>query len=468
MTNLSAELISRFIAIVGAQGAITNPEDQLLYLKEWRDLWVGKTPVVLRPSTTEQVSAIMALAYETNTKIVPQSGNTGLVGGQIPNSDGSEILLSLDRMNRMRDVDVLNNTITAEAGVTIKALQDKAAELDQLYPLSLASEGSARVGGTLSTNAGGLNVLAYGSAREHCIGLEIVLADGRILNGLSKLRKDNTGYDLRNIFIGAEGTLGIITAAVLKLVPKPRRVDTAFIAVPTPQAAVELLSLFKQKVSNSMVAFEIMSEIGVHIACKHLAAKRPLADVSPWYVLTELADAPENALEETLEQALENELVTDAVIAQSQTQRDDIWAVRERMSDAQKHEGGSIKHDISVPISSIPKFIEEGTQALHQLMPEARLVAFGHLGDGNLHFNVLQPVAMDKQVYLSHWKEMASIIHALVISYNGSISAEHGIGQLKREDMRLIKSDVQLDIMRGLKNLFDPKGILNPGKVVPR
>lgn len=467
MTMPTPETIERFTAIVGEQGVLREAIDQAPYLHEWRDLWHGKTPLVLRPSSTQQVSQIMALANETATIIVPQSGNTGLVGGQIPHSNGHEILLSLDRMIQVRQVDALNNTIIAEAGVTIKAVQDAAESIDRLYPLSLASEGSCRVGGTLSTNAGGLNVLAYGNARDLCLGLEVVLADGRVLNGLSKLRKDNTGYDLRNIFIGAEGTLGIITAAVLKLFPRPRRVDTAFIAVPSPDAAVKLLSLLKQHTNNRVVAFELMPEIGIGFACKHLAAVRPLQDISPWYVLTELADATETALQEALESALENGLISDATIAQSQAQRDALWAVREKLPDSQKFEGGSIKHDISVPISSIAAFIDEGAAALKTFMPTARLVCFGHLGDGNLHYNVTQPVDMDKQIYLSSWHEMNAVVHAIVIAHGGSISAEHGIGQLKRNEMLNIKSTVQLDVMRGLKHLLDPKGILNPGKVLP-
>jgi len=334
-------------------------------------------------------------------------------------------------------------------------------------PLSLASEGTCRIGGNLSTNAGGLNVLAYGPARDMCLGLEVVLADGRIWNGLKALRKDNTGYDLKDLFIGAEGTLGVITAAVLKLLPRPQRVDTAFCAVPNPAAAVALLSIAKSASGNRVVAFELMPEIGVGFAVKHLQAVNPLAEASPWVVLLEFADAAPEALENCLESAMQQGLVTDGVVAQSEAQRRSFWNLREALSESQKFEGGSIKHDISVPVSKVPEFIEAATAAVLRFMPSARVCGFGHLGDGNLHFNVTQPVGMDKQAYLSQWREMNAVVYAEVLKRNGSVSAEHGIGRLKTEDMCDIKSPLELELMRGLKQLFDPKGILNPGRVLP-
>jgi len=462
---MDSSLIQKFIAIVGAKNAITEPLDQAAYLKEWRDLWKGHTPVVLRPATTAEVSAILKLAHETGTKIVPQSGNTGLVGGQTPLGD--EVLLSLDRMNKIIAVDSADNSITVEAGCILQRVQEAAAAVDRLLPLSLASEGTCRIGGNLSTNAGGLNVLAYGPARDMCLGLEVVLADGRIWNGLKALRKDNTGYDLKDLFIGAEGTLGVITAAVLKLLPRPQRVDTAFCAVPNPAAAVALLSIAKSASGNRVVAFELMPEIGVGFAVKHLQAVNPLAEASPWVVLLEFADAAPEALENCLESAMQQGLVTDGVVAQSEAQRRSFWNLREALSESQKFEGGSIKHDISVPVSKVPEFIEAATAAVLRFMPSARVCGFGHLGDGNLHFNVTQPVGMDKQAYLSQWREMNAVVYAEVLKRNGSVSAEHGIGRLKTEDMCDIKSPLELELMRGLKQLFDPKGILNPGRVLP-
>jgi FAD/FMN-containing dehydrogenase len=461
------ETLARFAAIVGGKGVISDPEQQQPYLEEWRNLWHGKTPLILRPTSTGEVSRIMALAHETETAIVPQSGNTGLVGGQIPNPDGSEVLLSLDRMNRIIAIDAADFSITVEAGATLASVQAAAAEHDRLFPLSLASEGSCRIGGNLGSNAGGVNVIAYGNARDLCLGIEAVLADGRVLNQLRALRKDNTGYDLRNIFIGSEGTLGIITKAVLKLFPRPRRYDTAMIAVPSPAAAVTLLSRFKNHANNSVVAFELIPEIAITFVTRHMAVRSPLPHGSPWFVLAEFADASEGAMEQALADAMEEGLATDAAVAQSETQRLAFWELREKLSDSQKFEGGSIKHDVSVPVSRIPHFIAEAIPAVERFMPGCRFMCFGHLGDGNLHFNVSQPVAMDKQSYLGRWPEMSRIVHDVVLAHGGSISAEHGIGQLKREDMRRIKSATELEVMWGLKRMLDPKGILNPGKVLP-
>lgn len=463
----SPETIARFIAIVGEKNVMTDPIAMAGYMKEWRDLWVGKSPVVLRPACVQEVSQIMALAYETNTAIVPQSGNTGLVGGQIPNANGTEVLLSLDRMTKILAVDDNDFTLTVESGATLKSVQDAADNVDRLFPLSLASEGSCRIGGNLSTNAGGLNVLAYGNTRDLCLGLEVVLPDGRIWNGLRKLRKDNTGYDLKNLFIGAEGTLGIITAAVMKLYPKPRNYQTAFVAVPSPKAALEFLALLREESGNRAVAFELMPEIAMGFTVKHMAVRLPLETTSPWYVLTELADAPPGCLLQILERALDAGLIGDATVAQSGSQRQELWDIREKMPESQRFEGGSIKHDVSVPVSKLPEFIADATRAVEAFMPGARVMSFGHMGDGNMHFNVTQPQAMPKQKFLDQWHRMNAVVFAEVTKFGGSISAEHGIGQLKRDEMPNIKSPVELQMMQDIKALFDPKNIMNPGKTIP-
>ncbi len=459
--TVARETLQRMCDVVGPPGVAL---DQAPYLKEWRGLWHGNTPLILRPQSTEEVSRVLAIAHETGTAIVPQSGNTGLVGGQIP---FGEVLVSLDRMTRILNVDATDNTMTVEAGVTLTSIQDGAEKVDRLFPLSLASEGTCRIGGNLATNAGGLNMLAYGNARDLCLGLEVVLADGSVLNLLKTLRKDNTGYDLKNIFIGSEGTLGIITGATLKLFPRPRRYDTVLAAVPDVQAGLDLLSSARDLSGNRVVACELMPEIGIQFTVKHMNARRALEAVSPWYVLLELADASDAAAQTLLETAFENGIVTDAVVAQSQSQRNELWALRENLSEAQKFEGGSIKHDVSVPVSALPHFIEDATKALDAFMPSTRLCCFGHMGDGNMHFNVSQPLGMDKQAYLGHWHAMNRVIHDVVIMHRGSFSAEHGIGVLKREDMARYKSPVELEVMRSFKRALDPKGILNPGKVLP-
>lgn len=464
---MSPELMERFAAIVGSSNALRAAEDKARYLHEPRDLYHGKTDLVLRPASTDEVSRIMQLASETRMAVVPQSGNTGLVGGQTALAERPAIVVSTERMNRIIAVDAADYSITVEAGVILKSVQDAAERADRLFPLSLASEGSCRIGGNLASNAGGLNVLAYGNARDLCLGLEVVLPDGRVWNGLRSLRKDNTGYDLKNLFIGSEGTLGIITAAVLKLFPRPRTYDTAFVAVPSPQAALELLALARSLSGNRLVAYELLPRFGIELAIRHAGAIDPLATSSEWYVLAELADAGEYGFLQILEQAIAQELATDAAIAQSEAQRQAMWLVREALSESQKHEGGSIKHDISVPVSHVPAFLAEALQAVRHFMPDVRPVPFGHMGDGNLHFNVSQPVGADKVKFLTAWEAMNDVIYAIVQKHGGSISAEHGIGLQKRERMKDIKSPVELEMMRGLKSLFDPLGIMNPGKLLP-
>ena len=462
-----SDALNRLVAVVGETHAIRDAAEMDGYMREWRQIWTGRSPLVLRPGSTAEVSRILAIANETRTVIVPQSGNTGLCGGQIPTDAGNEVVLSLDRMTRILDVDPADNTITVEAGAILRSVQEAADAVDRLFPLSLASEGSCRIGGNLSTNAGGLNVIAYGNTRDLCLGLEVVLADGRVWNGLKRLRKDNTGYDLRDLFIGAEGTLGIITAAVMKLFPKPKSRETAFIAVPSPQAAVDLLSLAQDMSGNRVVGFELIADIALQFSIRHTGVRHPLSDVSPWYVLAELSDPVPGAMMAILERAMERGLVTDAALAQSDAQRADFWTARELISESQKPEGGSIKHDVSVPVSKVPQFLVEADAAVSRLVPGSRFVSFGHLGDGNIHYNISQPVGMDKAAFLDMWNEMNDVVFEVVGRFNGSISAEHGIGRLKAHRMSEIKSPVELDMMRGLKRMLDPNNILNPGRVLP-
>jgi FAD/FMN-containing dehydrogenase len=465
----SPQTLARFAAVVGDKYAISDPSEMIAYMTEWREIWTGRSPLVLRPKSTAEIAQILAIADETETAIVPQSGNTGLVGGQIPYEAGHEVLVSLDRMTRIRAVDPVNSSITVEAGVTLKAVQDAAAQAARFFPLSLESEGSCRIGGNLSTNAGGLGVLAYGSARDLCLGLEVVLADGRVWNGLKSLRKDNTGYDLKNLFIGAEGTLGIITAAVLKLFPHPSDRATAFVALPSVKAALDLLNLARQRSGDRVTAIELFRRNGFEFTIKHLHVRDPFTAAAPWYVLLELSGSGDLAsvLTEILGEAAEQGIVLDATIAQSEAQRKDIWFIRQAIVEVQKHEGGSIKHDVSVPISEIPDFVENALAAIEAFMPGARPMPFGHIGDGNLHFNVSQPVGMDKRAFLDQWQAMNDVVFDVVLKHIGSISAEHGIGRLKRDRMTRIKSPVELQMMRDVKRIFDPKGILNPNKVLP-
>ena len=466
--TVAPDLLARFIAIVGARYAVTDPAEQEPYLTESRNLFRGTSPAVLRPGSVAEVAAILRLANETGTAVVPQGGNTGLVGGQIPH--GGEILISLTRLDRIREVDAASNTMTCEAGVVLIKAQQAAADADRLFPLSLGAEGSCTIGGNLSSNAGGTGALAYGVARDLVVGLEVALADGRVLNGLNKLKKDNTGYDLKNLFIGAEGTLGIITAAVLKLFPRPRSFETAFVGVPSPQAALDLLTLARER-AGGVTTFELMTRLAIEFAVRHGPNCRdPLSTPQPWYVLLELSSSETSGLSETLENVLaagvEAGLVTDATIAASLAQRQEFWKMREVLPEAQKPEGGSIKHDVSVPVANVPAFLAEADAAVEALIPGARPVPFGHLGDGNMHYNVTQPAGADTEKYLARWYEMNDAVHAVVKKYGGSISAEHGIGVLKRKLLPDVKDPVALDLMRTLKRTLDPKGILNPGKVL--
>ncbi len=469
--KMNSSLLARFTAIVGDKYAITDPAEQQAYLVENRGLYHGRTPLVLRPASTDEVAAILRLANETGTPIVPQGGNTGLVGGQVPHESGNEILLSLTRLNRIREVDAVSNTMTCEAGVVLAKAQEAAEEQDRLFPLSMGAQGSCTIGGNLATNAGGTGALAYGVARDLALGLEVVLADGRIWNGLNKLKKDNTGYDLKNIFIGAEGTLGVITAATLRLFPRPHTVATAIAGVSSPSAALALLNLARASAGGSITGFELMPRIGLDLIANHMPDTRdPLASPHAWYVLIELSSQAREGLTETMQKLLaagvEHRLVEDAAMAASLEQAKDFWRLREAIVEVQKFSGGSIKHDISVPVAAVPDFIVEASAAVTALIPGARPFAFGHLGDGNVHFNVSQPPGADKTAYLARWAEMNAVVHRIAAKLGGSISAEHGIGRLKRDLLPGVKDPVALDMMRALKRTLDPKGILNPGKVL--
>ena len=469
--GLSAtEIRARLATIVGEKYVLTEKVDTDPYLKEPRGLFIGSTTAVVEPKTTAEVSAILAFANDNGLKIVPQGGNTGLVGGQIP-IDGTEIVLSLRRMDAVREIDSTSDTMTVEAGVTLLRCQEAAASVDRLFPLSLAAEGSCTIGGNISTNAGGTQVVAYGNTRALVLGVEVVLADGRVMNGLGKLRKDNTGYDLKQLFIGSEGTLGIVTAAVLEMVPRPRTFGTALIALENPAAAVAVLERAKTAFGKALTGFELMPRFGVELVLKHLpGARDPMADKYDWYVLIEISSSEEEGVGEDLEtvlgDAMEAGLVLDAVIAGSLDQRAALWRIRESMSEVQGHEGGSIKHDVSVPIAAVPEVIEQGIRVAEEFIPGIRPVPFGHLGDGNIHFNFTQPVGADKAEFLAKWDDLNERVHAVVRAHDGSVSAEHGIGRLKKHLLAEVKDPVSLDIMRAVKSAIDPKGTLNPGKVL--
>jgi FAD/FMN-containing dehydrogenase len=465
-------LLDALTRVVGGAHAVrAGDAAQAKYLHEWRDRYVGASPLVLRPKTTGEVAQILKLCNEARVGVVPQSGNTGLVGGQIPHEDGSEIVLSLDRMTAIRSVDADGFSLTAEAGVALFAVQQAAEAAGLMFPLSMASEGSACLGGNLATNAGGIAVLAHGSARSLALGIEAVLADGRVLSGLSSLKKDNTGYDLRDLFIGSEGTLGVITGATMRLVPQPRDVAAAFVTLPSMDALVPLFRLAQQHAGPNLTAFEFISARALEFLLKHGTTPSPITESSaPCSVLMQVstaeADRAGPLIEALLSEAMSAALACDVRLAISATQRSAFWRMREQMSEVQKFEGGSIKHDVSLPVARVPEFLARAADVVERLCPGARPVPFGHLGDGNVHYNVSQPPGMDKARFLSLWEPLSNAIHTLVADMGGSISAEHGIGRMKREELRRLKDPVALDLMHAIKTAFDPNGILNPGKVL--
>jgi len=466
------DLLARLAAVVGERG-IVPPAEQAPYENDWRDQWHGRAACVVRPASVEEVSGVVGLLAELRVPIVPQGGNTSMCGGSVPDTSGTQVVVNLSRMNRIRDVDALNNTITVEAGCVLAHLQEAAAKVDRLFPLSLGAEGSCEIGGNLSTNAGGTGVLKYGNTRELVLGLEVVLPDGRVWNGLRSLRKDNTGYDLKHLFVGAEGTLGIITAAVVKLFPRPRSQATAFVAVEDPAAAVALLSKLREAVGDRVTGFELVSRPCLDLVYRHIPNTRdPLPQPHPWYVLVELSDSTQGpALGELLEGALgaaaEEGVIVDAVLAMSDTQRLDFWRLRESISEAQKIDGVSIKHDVSVPVSKVPDLIEIAGRRLVEKFPDIRIVAFGHVGDGNIHYNCGKPdSAAARDFFAGESPEVNHVVYEVVRELGGSISAEHGLGVLKRDEIREYKSALELGLMRAIKRTLDPHGIMNPGKVL--
>jgi FAD/FMN-containing dehydrogenase len=466
------ETLDAFVRIVGEEHAISDADAMAPYLVEWRDRYRGKAALVLKPGDTGEVSAILKLANETRTAIVPQGGNTGLVGGQIPFETGNEIVVALERLNRVRNIDLASNCMTVEAGLVLAIARQVAANAGRLFPLSLASEGSCQIGGVLATNAGGVAVLAYGNARELALGLEVVLADGSVWDGLKSLRKDNSGYDLKDLFIGSEGTLGIITAAVLRLFPKPVERVTCMAGLSLLEAAPDFFARVLGRAGPALTAFEIMPRVGLDFVLRHASDVRdPFPSPHAWYVLFELTSPREGEelrqLGETvLDDGLKSREIEAAVIASSLVQADAMWRLRELMSEVQKHEGGSIKHDIAVPVARIPEFIARANQLVELMIQGARPVPFGHLGDGNIHYNVSQPPGMDRAIFLSHWEALNAAVHEIVLDLGGSISAEHGIGRMKRDLLPHVKQAIELELMRKIKAAFDPNGILNPGKLL--
>ena len=455
---------------------LVDPTDMSAFLTDWRGKWTGRAIAVAQPETASDVAAVLGWCEAHRVPVVPQGGNTGLSGGATPDASRTALVLSLTRLNRIRRIDPANNTMEVEAGVTLQQVQEVAREAGRLFPLSLAAQGTCTIGGNLATNAGGVQVLRYGNARELCLGLEVATPQGELWNGLRGLRKDNTGYDLRDLYIGSEGTLGVITAAVLKLVPLPAAQVVAFVAVSSPEAAVRLLELAQGRLGAGVTAFELMSDLCISLVEKHVpSARHPLAERSPWYVLLEVSDARSQAqasaaLEGLLEAALEAELATDAALSASLAQFRSLWAMREDISESQGAEGKTIKHDIALPISRIPEFIASTDAAIARAFPGARMVVFGHLGDGNLHYNVSPPAgrmgAEHAAAFVAIEGALNQLVHDAVAERNGSISAEHGLGVLRRDEVARYKSPVELKLMRALKDALDPHHLMNPGKLL--
>jgi FAD/FMN-containing dehydrogenase len=468
---MTSDFLDRLRATLGSAHVLTSAQDIAPYCEDWRGRYHGTAIAVARPASADEVAAVVQVAASQGVPIVPQGGNTGMVGGATPSADATQLVVSLSRLNRVRAIDADNATLTLEAGVTLAAAQKIADEADMLFPLSLGSEGTCQVGGNLSTNAGGTAVLRYGNARELVLGLEVVLPDGRIWNGLRGLRKDNTGYDLKQLFVGAEGTLGIITAAVLKLFPKPQASATALAAVHDVDDAVRLLRHLRRTLGDRLTGFELMSEVCIDLVLRHIPRMHHPLPGNPWYCLVQVDDTLRDAglrerVEAALAEAVETDIVADAVVAQSLTQAADLWNLRENISEAQKREGVGIKHDVSLPVGRIPDFLRQAENALQEAFPGIRIVAFGHLGDGNLHYNLSRSDAVENSVLVSNMARVNDIVHGLVHGFGGSISAEHGLGQLKREEITHYKSALELELMHRVKQAFDPLGLLNPGKVL--
>ena len=471
---LPSPLQDRFRDMLGPKGWLDAPDSLEPFVTEWRGFWRGSCCGVALPENTEQVAAIVRLCAGTGTSIVPHGGNTGLVGGGVP--DGG-IVLSTRRMNKIRDVDIANHTMTVDAGCILADIQARATEAGLFFPLSLGAEGTCQIGGNLSTNAGGVAVLRYGNARDLALGLEVVLPSGEVWDGMKGLRKDNAGYDLKHLFIGAEGTLGVITGAVLKLYPAPKSHQTALVALPTIPAALELLGLLQRAGGDSLTAFELINQTAMQLVSTHIPdARNPFAESHACYVLAELTSPREDdnlraIMETCFGAALENGIIADAVIAESAGQAANLWRLRESIPEAQVIEGASIKHDISVAVSKTPDFIRIADEQINATLPGTRIVAFGHLGDGNIHYNLTLPEdcksADGQQVFMGRWDTFNRLVHDIAVKMGGSFSAEHGIGQLKRDDLGRYASPIEISMMRGVKAAMDPDGIMNPGKVIP-
>ncbi len=475
---LPPSLTDRLKAIVGERGYADAPAERAPYEVDWRNQYHGKAAAVLKPASTAEVAAVVKVLAQARIGIVPQGGNTSLCGASVPDASGSQVVINLSRLNRVRAVDPENNTMTVEAGCVLAALQATAEQSDRLFPLSLAAEGSCEIGGNLSTNAGGTGVLRYGNTRDLVLGLEVVLPDGQVWNGLRGLRKDNTGYDLKHLFIGAEGTLGVITAAVVKLFPKPRSRATAIVALDDPRAAVALLTWLRKRCGDRITGFELMSRLCIDLVLRHIPGQRdPFRDAHPWYVLVELSDSTEGpalatVLEEALAEAASRGALRDAALAASEAQASAMWQLRENIPESQKIDGVSVKHDVSVPVSLVPEMIERASARLAERFPDVRIVAFGHVGDGNVHYNCSMAEeradsdSRGAKAFLAQAPDVNRIVYDVVSELGGSISAEHGLGVLKREEIKRYKSALEIELMRTVKRALDPDGIMNPGKVL--
>jgi FAD/FMN-containing dehydrogenase len=474
IATIPSSLLAALHDIVGPRGLLTDPTDIAPYTQDWRQLYRGRTDAVIRPANTAELAEVVRLCAASGVPVVPQGGNTSMVGGAVPAENGSELVVSLARMTALRHIDPVDMTMTIEAGMTLKAAQIAAEDAGCLLPLSIGSEGTAQIGGILSTNAGGNTTVRYGNARDMVLGLEVVLPDGQVWNGLRRLRKDNTGYCLRQLFVGAEGTLGIITAAVLKLVPRPVETEVALCAVASPEAALALFGRFQRTDAAAIQAFEYMNGMGMSFVLHHIpGTSLPLSEPSAHYALVELATPRPDAglraaLEGVLEAALAAGEVQDAVIAESAAQRAAIWKLREEHSEAQKIEGASVKNDVSVPVSRVPELLRQASAACEALMPGIRVVAFGHMGDGNIHFNLEQPADMEAAAFLARDHEIMDTVGEVVRALDGSFSAEHGVGKLKPYMMPMWRGGAELDLMQRIKRAIDPAGLMNPGKILPK
>ncbi|HXZ49945.1 MAG TPA: FAD-binding oxidoreductase [Usitatibacter sp.] len=464
-------LVERLKSIVGERGVVP-PAEQRPYVEDWRGQFLGKAAAVVKPGSTDEVARVVALLAAERVAMVPQGGNTSLCGASVPDASGTQVVINLSRMNRVRAIDTDNDTMTVEAGCVLASLQEEAARHGRLFPLSLGAQGSCEIGGNLSTNAGGTGVLRYGNARELVVGLEVVLPDGRVWDGLRGLRKDNTGYDLKHLFVGAEGTLGVITAAVVKLFPMPRSHATALVAVEDPAAAVRLLGALREACGERITGYELVSRICVDLVLRHMpGARDPLDRHHAWYVLVELSDSADEAglaalFQRALEGAAGAGLVLDAAVAASEAQRAALWKLREDIAEAQKLDAPSVKHDVSVPVSRVPELIARAGDALAARFPGIRIVAFGHVGDGNIHYNCSKAERQQAEAFFAEAPQVNRIVYDVVAALGGSISAEHGLGALKREEVRRYKSALELDLMRRIKHALDPEGLMNPGKVL--